>query len=57
MNLLLIGSDYLPFPVYLVRLNRKEVFNSINYVSALNVFSLHCREQIGMLNQIPFEDV
>ena len=38
LNLLVVGSDFLPFPVYVVRCNRREFFKTTEKSDALVYF-------------------
>ena len=52
LNLLQLGSDYLAFPVFMIRLNRKELYKGTNKDLAIRVFANHAYEQIGLLNEL-----
>ena len=57
LNLLIVGSDFLPFPIYLIRNNRKEIFKSLDYKAAGNYFLRYCQDNLDLLfNELPFPE-
>lgn len=52
LNLLVVGSDFLPFPVYIVRCNRRELIKTTERIVAITYFRNQVYQHTSMLNEL-----
>lgn len=52
LNLLRVGSDFLSYPVYIIRVNRHEVHKTYDLYDALQIFKGYSYETISNMNEL-----